>query len=154
MCQISSTCVFPFLTYRVGRCWKKAPWYTMEAFITIIDIITISCAIHKNVLYQDMWWCVVWPKKMGHAHTSYVSILTGTTKSQFSHIRSSVIFYPIDTKCVVEVPAFLGRLHTKFRKSCKPFTRYSTSGQTVFFLHKQKINRHNLQMPGWNLLHL
>ena len=43
-----------------------------------------------------------------------VSILTGRKKTQFSHLCSSVIPYPIGTKFAREVPASKGSLHTKF----------------------------------------
>jgi len=46
------------------------------------------------------------------ACANYVSILTGTTKSRFWHILNSMIFYP------VEVPAYQGRLNTKFEENC------------------------------------
>ena len=42
-----------------------------------------------------------------------VSILTGRKKTQFSHLCSSVIPYPIGTK----VPASKGSLHTKFEEN-------------------------------------
>jgi len=48
---------------------------------------------------------------------NYVSILlTGTTKSRFSHIRNSMIFYLKNNKVAVEVPAYQGRLLTIFEK--------------------------------------
>ena len=46
------------------------------------------------------------------AHVSYVSILTGT-KSRFSRIHNSVVFYLINPKVAVEVPIYQRRLHTK-----------------------------------------
>ena len=51
------------------------------------------------------------------AHTNCVSILTGTKMLQFSRIRNSMIFYLKNTKVAVEVPAYQGRLHTKFEES-------------------------------------
>ena len=51
------------------------------------------------------------PKKPAR-HT--VSILTGRKKTQFSHLCSSVIPYPIGTKFATDVPASYGSLHTKF----------------------------------------
>jgi len=47
-----------------------------------------------------------------------VSILTGTTKSLFSHILNSVIFYTMDDKVAVEVPTYKGRLNIKFEDIC------------------------------------
>ena len=46
-----------------------------------------------------------------------VSILTGRKKTQFSHLCSSVIPYPIGTKFTREVPASKGSLHTKFEET-------------------------------------
>ena len=46
-----------------------------------------------------------------------VSILTGRKKTQFSHLCSSVIPYPIGTKFAREVPASKGSLHTKFEET-------------------------------------
>ena len=46
-----------------------------------------------------------------------VSILTGRKKTQFSHLCSSVIPYPIGTKFAREVPASKGSLHTKFEEN-------------------------------------
>ena len=46
-----------------------------------------------------------------------VSILTGRKKTQFSHLCSSVIPYPIGTKFAREVPASKGSLHTNFEEN-------------------------------------
>ena len=46
-----------------------------------------------------------------------VSILTGKKKTQFSHLCSSVIPYPIGTKFAREVPASKGSLHTIFEEN-------------------------------------
>ena len=54
------------------------------------------------------------PKKPAR-HT--VSTLTGRKKTQFSHLCSSVIPYPIGTKFATDVPASYGSLHTKFEEN-------------------------------------
>ena len=54
------------------------------------------------------------PKKPAR-HT--VSILTGRKKTQFSHLCSSVIPYPIGTKFATDVLASYGSLHTKFEET-------------------------------------
>ena len=46
-----------------------------------------------------------------------VSILTGRKKTQFSHLCSSVILFPIGTKFAREMPASKGSLHTKFEEN-------------------------------------
>ena len=46
-----------------------------------------------------------------------VSILTKRKKTQFSHLCSSVIPYPIGTKFARDVPASKGSLHTKFEEN-------------------------------------
>ena len=56
---------------------------------------------------------VVRPKKPAR-HT--VSILTERKKTQFSHLCSSVIPYPIGTKFATDVPASYGSPHTKFEE--------------------------------------
>jgi len=43
------------------------------------------------------------------ARTNVVSILTGPTKSRFSHVRSSVIPYPNGTKFTVELASTQGK---------------------------------------------
>ena len=48
------------------------------------------------------------------ARANVVSILTGTTKSRFSRIRSSVIPYPNGTKFTVELASTQGRPDFKF----------------------------------------
>ena len=50
------------------------------------------------------------------ARAIYLSILTGTTKLRFSPIYNSVVFYLINPKVAVDVPAYQRRLHTKFEK--------------------------------------
>ena len=54
------------------------------------------------------------PKKSAR-HT--VSILTGRKKTQYSHLCSSVIPYPIGTKFAREVSASKGSLHTKVEEN-------------------------------------
>ena len=54
------------------------------------------------------------PKKPAR-HT--VGILTGRKKTQFSHLCSSVIPYPIGTKFATNMPASYGSLHTKFEEN-------------------------------------
>ena len=46
-----------------------------------------------------------------------VSILTERKKTQYSHLCSSVIPYPIGTKFAREVPASKGSLQTKFEEN-------------------------------------
>ena len=63
-----------------------------------------------------------------------VSILTGRTKTSFSHLCISVITYPIGTKLATQLPAIQGSLHSKFEGNCSSHFR-DTSCQTfvVFF---------------------
>ena len=44
-------------------------------------------------------------------------VRTGITKSRFSRIHNSVVFYLINPKVAVEVSTYQGRLHTKFEKN-------------------------------------
>ena len=70
------------------------------------------------------------PKKPAR-HT--VSILTGRKKTQFSHLCSSVIPYPIGTKIATDVPASYGSLHTKFEENWYSHFR-DTSEQNVVLI--------------------
>ena len=62
-----------------------------------------------------------------------VSILTGRKKTQFSHLCSSVIPYPIETKFAREVPASKGSLHTKCEENRSSHFR-DTSEQNVVLI--------------------
>ena len=62
-----------------------------------------------------------------------VSILTGRKKTQFSHLCSSVIPYPIGTKFAREVPASKGSLHTKFEENRSSYFR-DTSEQNFVLI--------------------
>ena len=44
-------------------------------------------------------------------------VLTGPAKLQFSRIHNSIIFILIDAKFAVEVPAYQGKLHIKFKEN-------------------------------------
>jgi len=50
------------------------------------------------------------------ARRNGVSILTGTTNSQFLHIHSSMMPDPNGTKFIGEVPPTQGRPHSKFEE--------------------------------------
>ena len=69
------------------------------------------------------------PKKPAR-HT--VSILTGRKKTQFSHLCSSVIPYPIGTKFATDVPASYGSLHTKFEENWS--SHFQDTSEQNFFL--------------------
>ena len=68
------------------------------------------------------------------ARINYVSILTGTIKSRFSHIHNSVVFYLINSKVAVEVPAYQRWLHTKFEEKCTKHFRDMSEQTFKFFL--------------------
>ena len=70
------------------------------------------------------------PKRAG---VPPVSILTGRKKTQFSHLCSSVIPYPIGTKFAREVPASKGSLHTKFEENLSSHFR-DTSEQNFVLI--------------------
>ena len=85
-----------------------------------------------------------------------VSILTGRKKTQFSHLCSSVIPYPIGTKFAREVPAGKGSLHTKFEENRSSHFRDTSEQNFVlissfffffyfFISHIRKI-RHKTRM--------
>ena len=70
------------------------------------------------------------PKKSAR-HT--VSILTGRKITQFSHLCSSVIPYPIGTRFARNVPPSYGSLHTKFEENRSIYFR-DASKQTYVLI--------------------
>ena len=70
------------------------------------------------------------PKKPAR-HT--VSILTGRTKTSFSHHCISVITYPIGTKFATQLPASQGSLHSKFEGNRSSHFRDTSRQSLVFF---------------------
>ena len=61
-----------------------------------------------------------------------VSILTGRTKTSFSHLCISVITYPIGTKFATQLPASQGSLHSNCEGNRSSHFR-DTSCQSFFF---------------------
>ena len=70
------------------------------------------------------------PKKPAR-HT--VSILTGRTKTSFSHLCISVITYLIGTKFATQLPASQGSLHSKFEGNRCSHFRDTSCQSFVFF---------------------
>ena len=70
------------------------------------------------------------PKKPAR-HT--VSILTGRTKTSFSHLCISVINYLIRTKFATQLPASQGSLHSKFEGNRSSHFRDTSCQSFVFF---------------------
>ena len=108
-------------------------YYTM--YDNQISRHTIVChaaqeagAPHRG--YQDKRQCVVRPKKPAR-HT--VSILTGRTKTSFSHFCISVITYLIGTKFATQLPASQGSLHSKFEGNRSSHFRDTSCQSFVFF---------------------
>ena len=71
------------------------------------------------------------PKKPAR-HT--VSILTGRTKTSFSHLCISVITYLIGTKFATQLPASLGSLHSKFEEIAPAISEIRAAKVSFFFL--------------------
>ena len=63
-----------------------------------------------------------------------VSILTGRTKTSFSHLCISVITYPIVTKLATQLPASQGSLYSKFEGNRSSHFRDTSCQSFVFFL--------------------
>ena len=63
-----------------------------------------------------------------------VSILTGRTKTSFSHLCISVITYLIETKFAKHLPASQGSLHSKFEGNRSSHFRDTSCQSFVFFL--------------------
>ena len=62
-----------------------------------------------------------------------VSILTGRTKTSFSHHFISVITYPIGTNFATQLPASQGSLHSKFEGNSSDHFRDTSRQSFVFF---------------------
>ena len=93
------------------------------------------------------------------------SILTGTIKSRFSRIHNSVVFYLINPKVALEVPAYQRWLRTKFEENrAKRFRDMSEQTFKFFFfvffsssfrtLEKIDISHKPVLQSSWNLVHL
>ena len=64
-----------------------------------------------------------------------VSILTGKTKTSFSHLCISVITYPIGTKFATQLPASQRSLHSKFEGNRSSHFQDTSCQSLVFFPH-------------------
>ena len=115
---------------------------------------------HNNQIRWSRYTVVCRAAQENGARANYVSILTGTTKSWFSHIHNSVVFYLINSKVAVEVPAYLRRLHIKFEEnrvklfrdmSKQTFKFFSSSFRT---LEKIAVTHKLVLQSSWNLVHL
>ena len=62
-----------------------------------------------------------------------VNILTGRTKTSFSHLCISVITYPIGTKFATQLPASQGSLQSKFEGNRSSHFRDTSCQSFVFF---------------------
>ena len=112
-----------------------------------MNSITIANIHFMCIVSRYTVVCCVAQENRGCAN--YVSILTGTTKLPFSHIHNSVIFYLINPKVAVEVPAYQRRLHTKFEENCakcfqdmseQTFKFFSSSFRTFEKITNSQLN--------------
>ena len=88
----------------------------MLCWSIFIAIIFMCQCVHISTSFTQSRHTVVC-RAAQEAGVPPVSILTGRKKTQFSHLCSSVIPYPIGTKFAREVPASKGSLHTKFEEN-------------------------------------
>ena len=95
------------------------------------------------------------PKKPAR-HT--VSILTGRKKTQFSHLCSSVIPYPIGTKFARDLPPSKGSLYTKCEENRSSHYRDTSEQNFIlissFFSSSSSVRtlrkiRHKTRMRAW-----
>jgi len=80
-------------------------------------------------------------------------------KLRFSRIYNSVVFYLINPKVAVKVPAYQGRLHTKFEENRTKHFRDMSEQTFKFFssfhtLEKIAVTRKLVLQSSWNLVHL
>jgi len=71
----------------------------LQSFIKLPRHTVVCCADQEN-----------------GAHANRVSILTGTTNSRFSRIRSSMMLDPNGIKFIMKVPSTKGRPHSNFKE--------------------------------------
>ena len=90
---------------------------------SVLDQQSISGKIVSLIL------CVWKPCYVKSGH-----ILTGRTKTSFSHLCISVITYLIVTKFATQLPASQGSLHSKFEGNRSSHFRDTSCQNFVFFL--------------------
>jgi len=83
-------------------------------------------------------------------------LLPETTKLRFSRIHNSMIFYLMDAKVAVEVPAYKGRPHTKFEENC--VNRFLVMSEQTFVFFSSRTNKQKIAITceciirsGWTL---
>ena len=116
--------------------------------IQVIRMITVSVIIPVESIFlkkrrtmrtSSMW--IIGIKTHGSVscgprsrRATPVSILTGRTKTSFSHLCISVITYLIGTKFATQLPASQGSLHSKFEGNRSSHFRDTSCQSFVFFL--------------------
>ena len=84
----------------------------------------------NRTLYRHIVVLVCRAAQENGVRTNGVSTLTGTAKSRFSYICSSMMSYPNGTKFIVELASMQERLHSKFEQD--PSSRSCNMSQQVF----------------------
>ena len=73
------------------------------------------------------------PARHTREYIEHMCILTGRTKTSFSHLCISVITYPIGTKFATQLPASQGSLHSKCEGNRSSHFRDTSCQSVVFF---------------------
>ena len=144
-----------YLTWTMSRLYLVM-WLLLSCVLTD----SFSRVYFLNALSRHTVVCRV--AHENRAHANYVSILTGTKKSWFSRVCNSMIFYPKNTKVAVEVPAYQGKVHTKFEENfVKRFWDLSEQSFKFFLLifrlfalEKITVTCKLVLQSSWNLVHL
>ena len=106
-------------------CYKFCP-------VSTLSWIHYSCiCMHAETLIKAHGSVSCGPRSW---RATPVSILTGRTKTSFSHICISVITYLIGTKFATQLPASQGSLHSKFEGNRSSHFRDTSCQSFVFFL--------------------
>ena len=98
----------PVFFFKRSVDWEQAVLVYTVMFIHKCTTVTLHYFIISRVCHAA---------QENGACANYVSILTGTTKSRYSRIHNSVVFYLINSKVAVEVPAYQRGLHTIFEEN-------------------------------------
>ena len=142
---MKSMVIYEKHSYLQKHGYLRKAWLFTKAWLLTKSIVTSFRAISRHTVV-----C----RAAQEASVPPVSILTGRKKTQFSHLCSSVIPYPIGTKFATDVPASWGSLHTKFEEnrsshfrdtSEQNFVLISSFFSTSLFRTLRKI-RHTTRM--------
>ena len=162
-----------FCACKCSRLYLKCTW--MYIYIRCIVVVFNDVCFCINVVYVIVC-CVVnvcmFPQLGKNSYADWYefkseikiksNLLTGTTKSQFSCIHSSMMSDPNGTKFTLEMPPLMGGHIPSIKKFLQSFPKYKQlSFWKKFFtfssfctLWKNAITCVCVLPSGWNLVHV